>query len=79
MTQTSTLVLHVVVLKTRISTEEEVVALHDLLGGKENILKWSVDRSDCDKVLRIETFNTTTEEIMQLLGHHQIFCEELPD
>ncbi len=79
MSHQSTLLLQVVVLKTKIHSEEDVQQLAEVLENVDNILKWSVDRQDSDKVLRVETFNTTTEEIMDLLGNNQIFCEELPD
>ncbi len=79
MSNTSTLLLQVVVLKTRIHSEEDVQQLAEVLENADNILKWTVDRQDSDKVLRVETFNTTTNEIMDLLGNNQIFCEELPD
>lgn len=79
MENTTTTVLQVVVLKTRIETDDQLTQLGELLEQVDSIIKWTVDRTDTDKVLRIETFNTTTNEIMQLLGTRQIFCEELPD
>lgn len=78
-TQPAAISIQIIVLKTKIETESELRQLSDLLTPLDSVLKWTVDREDSDKVLRIETINTSTSEIMDLLAKHEIYCEELPD
>lgn len=67
---------HILIFKTNIHSPIDMEAISPLLDGP-HIIRWSVDREDIDRVLRIEATHDATHEIIyniQQAGYH---CEEL--
>lgn len=76
LTPPTTLNLNVLVFKTKLAAND-MTGISHLLNHKSDIIKWTVDLEDTDKVLRIETFQIEAKEIIQLLTAENHFCEEL--
>lgn len=69
----------VLVFKTNVSSDKEVEKVRQVLSLEGNIMRWNIDRSDIDKVLRIECDQLQPEAIIKLLCDAGFECEELPD
>lgn len=69
----------VLVFKTNVSLDHEVVKVADALAAEKNITRWSIDREDVDKVLRIECDRLHPIAVIRLLSDAGFQCEELPD
>ena len=50
-----------------------------VLNDERRIRKWNVDRSDVDRVLRVQGEHITPEEIAARVRKAGFRCEELPD
>jgi len=71
---------NVIVLKTDIQSEQMLRLVSPLFDSHSQILKWSVDLEDCDKVLRVEGIkNVTSAELAKSLLVHGFVAEELVD
>jgi hypothetical protein len=51
--------------------------LSPLLDQLANGGRWSVDLDDCDKVLRLISDSTSTQEVISYITDAGFFCEEL--
>ena len=71
--------MNIFVYKTDIDSEYDLEAIDELLASHETIIRWNVDRDDCDKVLRIESTADNAEELLQTVTRAGYFCEELTD
>ena len=69
----------VLVFKTNIQSDEELERVRDVLTLEKRITRWSIDRNDVDKVLRVESELLHPLTVMQLLHAAGFLCEELPD
>ena len=69
----------ILVFKTNLTNENDVKEVTSLLNSADGILKWNVDLSDIDNVLRIEAFELEALMIIQLLAAAGYSCEELQD
>jgi hypothetical protein len=69
----------VLVFKTNILLVEDVEKIGHVLTSESNITRWSIDRDDIDKVLRIECGQLQPEAVIKLLRDAGFECEELPD
>jgi len=69
----------VLVFKTNVSADNEVEKVGDVLSKETNITKWTIDRNDIDKVLRIECDRLHPVAVIRLLADAGFQCEELPD
>jgi len=67
------------VFKTNIRFKKDLLLIAPLLDRAPAILNWNVDRSDVDKVLRIESLHLQAQEIISLVQQAGYHCEELPD
>ncbi len=72
-------ILEVLVFKTNISTEEDLIKLSQILDCERRILRWNVDQADIDNVLRIESRNLAPAYISNMVGDAGFQCDELPD
>jgi|GEM_PF-86159 len=70
---------NIFVFKTSLQSKIEVKYLGLLLEKIEGIIKWSVDLSDWEKILRVEVNGLDKEYIINLLKEEGIFCKELMD
>ena len=69
----------ILVFKTDLVSEERLEAVKPFLDRYPGILRWTVDRYDIDKVLRIESENVSVDDVIGLLQRGGFHCEELPD
>jgi len=69
----------VMVFKTNLTDEKDVRQISALLNLANGIIKWTIDLSDIDRVLRIEAFEIKPFKIMQLVATAGYSCEELTD
>ena len=69
----------ILVFKTDLESDERLEAVKPFLDKHPGILRWTVDRHDIDKVLRIESENVSADDVIGLLQQEGFLCEELPD
>jgi hypothetical protein len=69
----------VLVFKTNISSDSDVGKVSRVLTAESNIARWTIDRDDIDKVLRVECDQLQPEAIAKLVHVAGFECEELPD
>ena len=65
------------IFKTNINTLAQLKTADGILSAKEEIKRWNIDIDDCDKVLRIETSELKTVDVIDVLKLNNIYCEEL--
>lgn len=70
---------HILIFKTNIETDDHHHHLSTVLDPHPLILNWHVDREDVDKVLRIESAQNISHEIISSIKQVGLHCEELPD
>ncbi|MCE7064642.1 hypothetical protein [Dyadobacter sp. CY326] len=71
--------LFILVFRTNINKKKDVKSLTPVLNGCSEILKWNVDLSDCDNVLRIEATHADHAPVIHLVKQAGYACEELTD
>ena len=69
----------ILVFKTNLSYQKDVKTISSLLDNLRGIIRWNVDLSDIDRVLRIESIRVTPNNIIQLIASAGYSCEELLD
>lgn len=69
----------VLVFKTTVDCEKSAKKLAPLLDQILIKAKWSFDLDDCDKVLRIESSENTSDLVIRLMNKNGFLCEELRD
>lgn len=74
---TNYLQMQVLIFKTNINTLREINRISPLLDQLTNNGHWSVDLDDCDKVLRLITNTTSTQEVITYVTDAGFLCEEL--
>jgi hypothetical protein len=67
---------NVMVFRTNITTKTEAKKLLSLINKKE-IIKWSIDLEDHDRVLRVVSDNFSSEKIVDLAKTKGLECAEL--
>ncbi len=68
------------ILRTNIKTKKKLSTIKSLFNDHSNIIDWSIDLEDIDKVLKVRAddgFNET--DLNSLLKRKGFFCETLPD
>jgi len=71
--------VNVLVFKTDIRFSHDVAMIAPVLNSAPGISNWNVDRSDIDKVLRIESVTLDVPDSICLVRQAGYYCEELPD
>lgn len=71
--------LEVMIFKTNLLGRKEVRQIAPLLEAIPELVEWSVDTEDVDKVLRIETHQYCLDKIITLITNAGFYCEELTD
>ncbi|WP_343703502.1 hypothetical protein [Chitinophaga sp.] len=71
--------LEVLVFRTNIRFKKDLQLIGPVLDKQPGIQRWTVDREDSDKVLRIETNSLLARDVIQLVTHAGFDCEELPE
>lgn len=69
----------ILVFKTNIQQDGDVQRIAQVLSKCAFIKRWNVDRTDIDKVLRIESDQAEAADIIELVTEAGFVCEELPD
>lgn len=69
---------NILILRTNINKRRDLKKVKLILNQQPNIVDWSIDTEDIDKVLRIETTNKINEDdVSQLLKSIGIYGEDL--
>lgn len=69
--------MDILVFKTNIDREDDVLRVMNRMKEEVRIRRWSVDREDCDKVLRVEADEILPDEIIEMIKTAGYACEEL--
>jgi hypothetical protein len=72
-----TTTMEVLVFKTNLQQADDVERVTITMNEEQRILKWTVDREDCDKVLRVESDHIPADEVAALIRQAGYSCEEL--
>ena len=68
------------IFRTNIVTRQNVKAITSLFKHQSNIIKWSIDLEDIDKVLKVNTTESLNEnDVKNLVNVKGFHCEPLPD
>jgi len=69
---------NVLIFKTNIKTKKKAMTLNTIFTCYSDIIKWSVDTEDVDKVLRIVSTGRIEEyDIIHILKNSGLYCEVL--
>ena len=72
--------MNVLILKSNICSRKKVRRVAKALDSHPVIERWTVDREDCDHVLRIECHIALTDsDIDALIRPYGLYCEDLPE
>ncbi len=70
--------MRILVLKTNINNHKDEEQVRSLFDRHPSIYQWTVDREDCDKVLRIEAAEDLSyDHVITLVQQINYQCEEL--
>ncbi|SEI97082.1 hypothetical protein SAMN04487995_2807 [Dyadobacter koreensis] len=69
---------HVLVFKTNLH-HRDMKKIEPVLNAETKIIRWNVDLTDIDNVLRIESNVPHTDHVIQILNSEGFICEELID
>ena len=67
----------ILVFKTNIQLKEDIEKIVLTLNEDIRIKRWTVDREDCDKVLRVEASQMNPADVIELIKKAGYACEEL--
>ena len=67
----------VYVFKTSVRTKKAIKELAPKLNKFIPNSKWNFDLEDCDKILRVDSQEVTSKQIIDFLNTHLFDCEEL--
>ncbi len=65
------------VFKTSVRFKKNIKKMEFYFNKMNGIKKWNFDLTDCDNILRIESAENITAEVIELLMEHGFICEEL--
>lgn len=71
--------LSILIFKTNLKEQSDLVKVEPALVALKEIVRWTVDHEDIDKVLRVETTVNEPQQIIHRLQHLGFHCEELAD
>jgi hypothetical protein len=69
----------ILVFKTNIRCRNDIYFLTPFLNSGPGILRWSVDLTDVDNVLRIESAHADHKQVIEIVKNAGYSCEELTD
>ena len=67
----------VLVFKTSVKTEEDVLQLKSKINGLGTNINHNFDLADCDNILRIQSSEVTSDQVIDLLEKNHYECREL--
>ena len=65
--------------KTNLSFKKDVKKISGLLNSEAEIMKWNVDLSDIDRILRVQPTQISANKIIEIVTAAGYSCEELTD
>ena len=65
------------VFKTSVKTKKAIKELTSKLNMFIPNSKWNFDLEDCDKILRVDSQEATSQQIIDFMNLHQFDCSEL--
>jgi hypothetical protein len=68
---------NILIFKTNISSQAQKENAKQILDNIDHIHEWSIDMEDVDRVLRVVSHNTNTNEIINKLTKAGYECSEL--
>ena len=72
--------MKLLIFKTDIENKKSIKAVKSLFKFQSNIINWSIDIEDIDKVLKVNTTEAINEnDIKNLIKARGFQCEPLPD
>ena len=72
--------MELLIFKTNIQYKKNLKAVKKLFNAEPTIADWSVDIEDIDKVMRVESLGTLSEQdIIMLVNKLGLECESLAD
>ena len=69
----------ILVFKTNLAFKKDIKKLSEFLGLQQDIIRWNVDLSDVDRILRIEPAQISANKIIEIVTAAGYSCEELMD
>ncbi len=69
--------MEVLVFRTNLQQAHDVERVTSKMNDEHRILQWTVDREDCDKVLRVVSDHMLPDEVAALIRQAGYSCEEL--
>lgn len=69
--------MNILIFKTNIRYKKDVHAITPVINSIPSVKLWNVDRTDIDKVLRIEAIDNDIEAIRNKIQYAGYLCEEL--
>lgn len=69
----------ILVFKTNLSFKKDVKKISGPLNSEEQVMKWNVDLSDIDRILRVEPAQINADKIIEIVKAAGYSCEELTD
>jgi hypothetical protein len=72
--------MKLLIFRTDIESNNNVNEIKSLFNDQSNIINWSIDLEDIDKVLKVEANESLNEnDISKLIGLNGFSCEPLTD
>jgi len=67
----------ILVFKTNIFSKADLLKLAACMKDEKRIKQWSIDREDCDRILRVDTEALQACDVIELVNQAGYACEEL--
>ncbi|MEO9871784.1 hypothetical protein [Ekhidna sp.] len=59
--------------------EKDLLDIEVMFGNIDDIIRWSTDLEDCDKILKVESHKYIADEVIDSLSKYGYWVEELED
>jgi len=69
--------MHILIYKTNIKYKRDLQHIAPVINSIASVTGWHIDRTDIDKVLRIESTDNDSEAIRNKIQYAGYACEEL--
>ncbi|MCD0488577.1 hypothetical protein LPB86_10065 [Pedobacter sp. MC2016-14] len=65
------------IFKTNVASSKEAEIISPYLNKLLERLNWTIDLSDCDRILRVDSPDDKNDEVIRVLNHNGFLCIEL--
>lgn len=65
------------IFKTNVTSSKEAEIISPYLNNLLERFNWTIDLSDCDRILRVDSLDDKNDEVIQVLNHNGFLCIEL--